>query len=301
MSNASPVSSAHGWKPGDSVVAAGCVLLAVVLFATQDTLSKILVADYSPFEITWVRYVISTILLTPVLVRMKGEALRTRLPWLQYARGCSMIVSSILFLTGVRWVPIADASAINFCSPLLVTALSIPFLGEKVGARRWAAVAIGFVGMLVIVQPGGAAFNASSLVIAASTTFWSFTLILTRRLGRTESSLTTLAYSTLIPAVVLSVVMPFVWRTPDLKGLILMMAIGTISVAGHYLMILGFSKRPASALAPLSYTQLVWAVLYGIFIFDTVPNVSTWVGTAIVVVSGLYVLRLDQTAARPPK
>lgn len=283
------------WYAGDAPVAVGCVLLAVLLFATQDTLSKILVADFSPFEITWVRFVVSTVLLAPLLVRLKGGALATHMPWTQCARGCSMIVSSTLFLTGVRWLPIADASAINFASPLLVTALSIPFLGEKVGMRRWAAVLLGFIGMLVIVQPGGSGFNSASLIVAASTCFWAVTLILTRRLAA-ESGVTTLAYSTLIPLLVLSAIVPFVWRMPDTKALIMMSALGAISVAGHYLMILGFSKRPASALAPLSYTQLVWTVMYGILVFGTVPSVPTWIGTAIVVASGLYVLRLEQTS-----
>lgn len=286
---------AAGLDVGNATVAAGCVLLAVALFATQDTMSKILVADYSPFQVAWARYAVSSLLLAPLLLRGRGKALRTTMPWAQAARACSLIISATLFLTGIRTVPIADASAINFFSPLVVTALSIPLLGEKVGIRRWSAVIVGFIGMLVIVKPGTSAFNASSLVILASTSFWAVTLILTRRLGPTNSGLTTLTYSTVIPFLVLGFVMPFVWRTPDLAALALMVAIGAISVSGHYLMILGFSKRPASSLAPLSYTQLVWATIYGAVIFDTTPTWSTWLGTAIVVASGLYVVRREQT------
>jgi drug/metabolite transporter (DMT)-like permease len=294
MSDAAASAVPQRWGLERPLVAAGCVLSAVLLFASQDTLSKILVVDYSPFEIAWFRYGVNTLVLLPFLLRSRGAALRTALPKVQAARSFVVLASAIVFMTGLEFLPVADATAINFVAPLLVTALSIPLLGEKVGIRRWTAVVIGFVGMLVIVQPGGGAFQLASFLPAVSASFWALALILTRRLGAVDPGLTTLTYSTVFPAVALTVMMPFVWRTPTLEALVWMVAIGVISVTAQYLMILGYSKRPASALAPLSYAQLIWATMYGYLVFDHIPSPLTWLGAAIVVASGLYVLRRER-------
>jgi drug/metabolite transporter (DMT)-like permease len=296
MSEAAALSPSSGkWGLERPIVAAGCVLLAVLLFASQDTLSKILVVDYSPFEIAWVRYGVNCLLLTPFLLRSRGRALRTAMPWTQLGRSFVVIASAIIFMTGLNFLPVADATAINFVAPLLVTALSIPLLGEKVGVRRWTAVVIGFVGMLVIVQPGGSAFQLAAFLPAISASFWAMALIFTRKLsGGRESSLTTITYSTVFPWLGLTVMMPFLWHTPDLRAWLLMGIVGVISVSAQFLMILAYSRRPASALAPLSYAQLIWATMYGYLVFGNVPAPLTWLGAAIVVASGLYVLRRER-------
>ena len=283
------------WGLENPLIAAACVMAAVFLFATQDTLSKILVVDYSPLQIAWVRYGINTLLLIPFLIRDHGRPLRTAMPLTQGARSLAVLSSAIIFMAGLSFLPVADATAINFISPLLVTALSIPILGEKVGIRRWTAVVIGFIGMLVIVRPGGGTFQIAAFLPALSATCWGLALVLTRRLSaRAETGLTTLTYSTVFPALLLTIVLPFVWRPLTTKALILMLAIGFISIAAQYLMILGYSKRPASALAPLSYAQLIWATTYGYLVFSAIPGLLTWVGAAIVVASGLYVLRRER-------
>ena len=285
---------ARRWALDSPLVAAGCVLGGVLLFATQDMLSKVLVVDYSPLEIAWVRYGINTILILPFMVRHHGRALRTRVPLLQGARSLAVLTSAVIFMAGLGYLPQADATSISFLSPLLVTALSIPLLGEKVGIRRWTAVAIGFVGMLVIVRPGSSAFQLPALLPIASASFWALALVLTRRLGVSEAGLTTLTYSTVLPAVILTLLLPFFWRTPDARAVILMLAIGVVSVLAQYLTILGYSKRPASSLAPLTFTQLVWATMYGYLVFDAIPGPWTWLGAAIIVASGLYTFRRER-------
>ncbi len=296
MSEAAAIPAApRKWGLENPLVAAGCVLFAVVLFASQDTLSKILVVDYSPLQIAWTRYGINSLLLIPFLIRSRGRGLKTKMPWTQGARSLAVLTSAIIFMLGLSFLPVADATAINFVSPLLVTALSIPMLGEKVGIRRWTAVGIGFVGMLVIVRPGGDAFQLAAFLPAVSASCWAMGLILTRRLSTAaESSLTTITYSTIFPALALTVLMPFVWHPLTPRAILWMLIIGVISVSAQYLMILGYSKRPASALAPLSYAQLIWATLYGYLVFDHIPRALTWVGAAIVVASGLYVLRRER-------
>ncbi|HEY1721178.1 MAG TPA: DMT family transporter [Magnetospirillaceae bacterium] len=291
---ASPASQ-NKWRLDNPLVAAGCVMLGVIVFASQDTLSKILVVDYSPLQIAWVRYGINTLVLVPFLIRSRGAGLKTKMPWTQFARSMGVFSSAIIFMLGLRFLPVADATAINFISPLLVTALSIPILGEKVGIRRWTAVVIGFIGMLIIVQPGSAAFQVAAFLPALSATCWGIALVLTRKLSAAaESSLTTITYSTILPALILSVLLPFVWRPLTGHAIIWMTVIGFISVAGQYLMILGFSKRPASSLAPFSYAQLIWATMYGYLVFGAIPSLLTWIGAAVVVLSGLYVLRRER-------
>lgn len=283
------------WRLENPAVAAGCVLLAVFLFASQDAISKTLVTDYSPLQIGWVRYTVNTVVLIPFLIRSRGAAFRTAMPLTQGARSLGVLASSIIFILGLAYLPVADATAINFVSPLLVTALSIPILGEKVGIRRWSAVAVGFIGMLVIVRPGGATFQLASFLPMISATAWATALVLTRRLsGGAESSLTTITYSSVFPTLILTAVQPFVWHALTWHGFLGMTATGLLSIAAQYLMILAYSKRPASSLAPLSYAQLIWATMYGFLIFDQIPVPLTWLGSAIVIASGLYVLRRER-------
>jgi len=275
-------------------LAIGYVLAAMVVFSSQDTLSKILVVDYSPFQIAWCRYAINFLVLIPFLIRSRGHALTTRMPWVQLARGFAVAGSAVVFMAGLGRLPIADATAINFISPLVVTALSIPMLGEKVGPRRWAAVAIGFVGVLIIVRPGSSAFNISALLPLISAILWAIGMVLTRHIKGRESALTTLTYSTIAAVVVLTAILPFIWSPVSARAAVLLLAMGAISVLGQYLMILGYSLRAASVLAPLSYTQMVWSTIAGVVVFGAVPGLSTWFGGAIVVASGLYVLRSER-------
>jgi drug/metabolite transporter (DMT)-like permease len=275
----------------------GYVLMAMIVFSSQDTLSKILVADYSPFQIAWCRYAINLTVLVPFVLRSRGNALKTRMPWIQLARGLAVAGSAVVFMAGLGKMPIADATAIQFVSPLLITAFSIPLLGEKVGARRWTAVIIGFAGILVIVRPGSEAFQLGALLPLFSAALWALGMVLTRRIKNAETPLTTLTISTLVAVAILSAILPFVWTPVTLRAALLLLAMGIISIVGQFLMILGYSRRPASVLAPLSYTQMVWSTLSGVIVFGAIPGLSTWVGGAIVVVSGLYVLRRERVVA----
>lgn len=286
-------------QPSDNVLgAAGFVLGAIVVFSSQDTMSKILVVDYSPIEIAWFRYLVNTLILIPFLLRSRGRILVTRMPWQQTARAGAVLGSAVVFMAALDSLPIADATAINFISPLVVTALSIPMLGERVGLRRWIAVLVGFAGVLVIIRPGSGTFGWAALLPLFSATLWAIGLILTRRMSPTEPALTTLSYSTFLAAIALTLVLPFVWRTPDGEALVLLLVIGVISVTGQYLMIVGYSRAAASVLAPLTYTQMIWSTTLGYLVFNAVPGLFTWIGGAIIVASGLYVLHRQQVRAR---
>ncbi len=276
----------------------GFVLAAMVVFSTQDTLSKLLVADYSPFEVAWFRYAINVLVLAPFVLRAGGLRLRSRRPGLHIGRGLAVMGSALAFMGALGRMPIADATAINFVSPLATVALSIPMLGERVGPRRWAAVVVGFAGAMIIVRPGGDAFRWAALLPILSAILWALGMVLTRRIEASEPALTTLAWSTLAAVATLSLFLPFVWRPLDGRAIAILAALGVISVLGQYLTILGYMRRPASVLAPLAYTQMVWSTISGLLVFGTAPGASTWLGAAIVVVSGLYVLHRERLSGR---
>jgi len=295
LSRVAPVSALDGGER--TLTGIAMVLVAMFLFSGMDGLSKYLAIDYHPVEIAAMRQFFATLALLPFLARLP-LALRTARPLLQIGRGLCMFCSSILFIFGLSHLPIAEASAIGFVSPLLVTALSIPLLGEKVGIRRWSAVIVGFTGVMIVVRPGTGAFDPAALFPLASAVAWALGLILTRIMRNSDQVLTTIFYSTLVGLIVGGVAVPFVWRTPDLAGLALMAAMGLLSAISQTLLIAAFARATASTLAPFSYSQMVWSTLIGYFAFATLPDAATWTGAAVVIASGIYTLHRERVVSR---
>jgi drug/metabolite transporter (DMT)-like permease len=295
LSRVAPVSALDGGER--TLTGIAMVLVAMFLFSGMDGLSKYLAVDYHPIEIVAMRQLFMTVALLPFVIR-SPRALRTTRPLLQLGRGLCMFCSSILFIFGLSHLPIADASAIGFVSPLLVTALSIPLLGEKVGIRRWSAVILGFAGVMIVVRPGSGAFNPAALFPLGSAVAWALGLILTRIMRNSDQVLTTIFYSTLVGLAIGGLALPFVWRTPDLAGLALMAAMGLLSAISQTLLIAAFARAAASILAPFSYSQMVWATLIGYFVFATLPDALTWTGAAVVIASGIYTLHRERVVHR---
>jgi drug/metabolite transporter (DMT)-like permease len=295
LSRVAPVSALDGGER--TLIGIAMALAAMFLFSGMDGLSKYLAVDYHPIEIAAMRQFFTTLALLPFIVR-SPLALRTRRPLLQIGRGLCMFCSSILFIFGLSHLPIAEASAIGFVSPLLVTALSIPLLGEKVGIRRWSAVIVGFAGVMIVVRPGTGAFDPAALYPIVSAAAWALGLILTRIMRSSDQVLTTIFYSTLVGLVIGGAALPFVWRMPDLPGLCLMAAMGLLSAISQTLLIAAFSRAAASILAPFSYSQMVWSTLIGYFVFSTLPDTLTWIGATVVIASGLYTLHRERIVHR---
>jgi len=291
-------SPAHG--RGDAApafVAIAYVLLAVALFSAMDALSKILAATYDPVEIVWGRYLAILALLTPPALREPRALVTVRLG-MQLVRGATVLGAALLFIAGLARLPIADATAIGFASPLLVTALSIPLLGEKVGPRRWAAVSAGFAGVLIVVRPGSGALGWPALLPLLSAACWGLSLVVTRRMRGGDRPLTTLVYSTVLGFAASSAALPLVWQPPSASAWALMVLMGILSAAGQYLLIAGLARGDASLLAPFSYSQMIWSTLTGYFVFGTLPTGWTWCGAAIIVASGLYIAHRERLRAR---
>ncbi|WP_076440948.1 DMT family transporter [Bosea sp. TND4EK4] len=275
------------------------VLLASIFMCSGDIASKYLATSLPALQITWMRYgTFAAIMLATVCFTGGFHRMKTRRPGLQVVRALGVTVSSILFVAALRDLPMADATATSFVSPLFVTALSIPILGEVVGWRRWLATIVGLVGVLVVVRPGGDGFHGASLFVLGSSFFWALSLITTRMMSRTEIPVVTLAYSATIGFVLLSLAVPFSWQALDLKAVLVGAFVGGISTIGHIFLIQAFRYADASLLAPFAYSQLLWASIFGYLVFAAMPDIWTYVGAAIIAGSGLYTAHRERLRAR---
>jgi drug/metabolite transporter (DMT)-like permease len=270
------------------------MLLTMVFFVAADAIAKYLTRSYPVIEVTWGRFVFHLALLLPFFVgRRNLTVFRTNRLRLQLARSLLQIGSTVLYFSAIALLPLATATVIAFAQPLLLTVFSVPLLGEKVGLRRWSAVLIGFVGVLIIVRPGGGAALGVShwamLLPLATAAVSAFYQIATRLVASHDRVETSLFFTAVSGAIVASMAVPFVWKTPDLQGWSLMLATGVLAGAGHYCIINAFKRAPASVLAPFSFTQLIWATALGYLIFGDLPDGATLLGALVIVGSGLYV------------
>jgi drug/metabolite transporter (DMT)-like permease len=221
--------------------------------------------------------------------------MRTSRPGLQIGRSILLLGSTLLNFFALRYLQLDQALAIVFSTPFFVAILSGPVLGEWVGWRRWAAICVGFVGVLLVARPGFGGIHPAALISLAAAVFYAAYTISTRLLARTDSNETTLFYSNLVGAVVMLPVVPFVWTTPSDPLVIgLMIVCGAFGSVGHYLLIIAHRLAPPAVLAPFIYTQLVWVIILGYLVFNDLPNEWTLAGAAIVVASGLYMLYREQ-------
>lgn len=275
------------------------ILATLVLFCIQDAIAKHLSAFYPVAEIVWVRFAISLALMVIVL---RGRALRllrpARVP-LQILRGLLLVASSYLFIEGTAKMSLADAMTIGFVGPLLVAALSVPFLGEHVSLRRWIAIGVAFVGVIIVFRPSGGGVGWAGLFPLGSAICFAFVQVITRFLHRTDAPLTMLLYTTITGCVATSFFAPIGWITPDLTGWAWFALLGATAGLSHWMMIEAFQRAPASTLAPFSYTQIVWSALMGWVAFGDTPGLSTLLGGAVIISCGLFVL-FDERRSRTP-
>ncbi|WP_423869653.1 DMT family transporter [Bradyrhizobium sp.] len=265
------------------------LLLSSIFLGTSDATSKYLSATLPSIEIAWIRFLVFLVIMIPAMVPASPLfALQTKRPVLQITRGMALLGSSLLFISGLRFLPIAEASATSFVSPLFVTALSIFFLGEKVGLRRWLATAVGLMGVLVVLRPGTGAFHPAAFFPVVSAFAWACCLILTRKMSGQERTMVTMAYASIVGFAILCMLVPFVWVVPTWHDLLFGTIIGLTSTAGQWIVVLAFRYADASVLAPFSYIQLLWVTLLGFLIFGEVPDIWTVVGAGFIVASGLY-------------
>ena len=191
-------------------------------------------------------------------------------------------------------MPLADASAVSFTAPLVVTALAGPVLRERVSPAHWAAVGTGFAGALLVIRPTGAGFNPWLLLVIGSAVCYAGYQLLTRRVSGVDSPETSVTYSALLGTLIMSAVVPFWWKTPESVSHALAMAmLGLLGGLGHYFVARAFALGRASIISPFHYVQLVWASVLGYLVFGDVPGVFTWVGAALIIGSGLVIALME--------
>lgn len=269
------------------------MMLTMLLFVSMDAVVKHLLLSYPVPQVAWGRFFFHLLLLAVVLGRRLPAKLATGRRGLQLVRSGLLMVTTLQFFAGLYFLPLAEMTAIIQSAPVIVTALSLPLLGEHVGVRRWLGVAAGFTGALIIAGPGFEAVQlAAFLPLGAATTFALYQ-ISTRVLSRTDGTLNTLLYTPLIGTAVLTALLPFFWVMPDAGGWALMALTGLLGGLGHFTMIRAFTCAPAATVSPFGYTGLIWAALFGIVLFDDIPNAWTIAGAAVIVGSGLYILHRE--------
>jgi drug/metabolite transporter (DMT)-like permease len=273
---------------------------AVACFAMLDTTAKYLNLYMSTLQVVWARY--TGAFLFPFIVSnpwTRPGLTRTNRPALQIARSVLLLASTLCNFLALRYLQLAEAIALVFSTPFFVAALSGPVLGEWVHWRRWTAIAVGFLGVLVVTRPGAGSFQPAALLSLTAALCYALYSIATRVLARTDSNETTLFYSNIVGALALLPVVPFVWTTPsDPLVIALMVATGAMGSFGHYLLIAAHRLAPAAVLSPFIYTEIVLVTATGFLVFGDVPNRSTLTGAAIVVASGLYILHRERAVRR---
>jgi drug/metabolite transporter (DMT)-like permease len=243
------------------------------------------------------QFAVASLLLGPRRVR---RALTTRFRTLQLGRSLGFAVHTVLFIAAITFLPLADAIALLFVGPLMVTALSAPLLGERVSMPRWLGVLIGFVGAMVIIRPGFGVFHWATTLVLLSAACFALYQIATRELSNHEDPLTTLFYTPVAGLVAMSGLTPFYWTTPTFRDALLMALMGTIGAFAHFMLIKAYETAEASSLAPFSYVLIVSATILGYAVFGDLPDAWTVMGTLIVVAGGLYVGYREARIERPP-
>jgi drug/metabolite transporter (DMT)-like permease len=278
----------------------GVLLLvaATMLFSCSDAMAKYLGQHLPVIEILFIRYCCFVALALGIYLGSGRPRLRVRAPAVQVLRGLGVLGSGIFFVFGLRLLAMADAAAINFTSPLMITLLAVPVLGEVVGMRRWLAVGAGLLGVLIIIRPGIGTFQAGAGLVLMSSLSWAVGSVLTRRLSAADHPATTLLWSAVTGFVVLSLLLPAVAVAPPLRLLGLAVVMGLVASSAQYLLVLAYRHTGASVLAPFSYVQLLWSTTLGYLVFDGVPDGWTVTGAAVIVASGLYSANRERIRSR---
>lgn len=274
------------------------MLAACFLFSLSDAISKKLGETLPAVEIGFFRYLVFVAMALGMSWHAGTKPWPVQDPARQVLRGLTLVGSGLFFIVALRHLPLADAAAVGFISPLLITALSVPMLGEKVGIRRWAAVAVGLVGVLLVVRPGTGAFKPEAIWVLASSSTWAVASVLSRQMAGRDNPTTTILWSAVVGLILLTVLLPFQWHAPTAHDLLLCLALGIFASTGQILMLQSYRFAGASTLAPFIYVQLAWSTSLGWLIWGTLPDHWTWAGTAVIVASGIYTVHRERVRAR---
>lgn len=263
------------------------MVAAMACFSTSDALAKFLTGMLPVAVIVWVRYLAFLLTLAPLLRQGRG-VLRTRSLWLHCVRAIALAASAALFILALRALPMAEATALVFASPLFVTLLSAWLLKERVSASRWLIVLVGFAGVIVVMRPGSAVFRAEALLPICSSIAWAISVLCTRKLTVHDGVNTTLVYSGILGFAIVTVVALPQIVIPPIEGAIAAVAMATVWSAAQWLSVHAYHQGPVSLLAPFSYSQLLWSTLIGLLVFRHLPDGASLLGIGIILGCGVF-------------
>jgi drug/metabolite transporter (DMT)-like permease len=283
----------------------GLMLLSISMFSFGDALGKYIVATYAVGQLMWLRACAALIALSPLIWRHRAAFLRMERPWLQLLRAVLSTVEVAAFFLAVAYLPLADVVTYYLACPIFVTALSGIVLGERIGWRRWSAILIGFLGVLIALRPSAQTISLPALIALGGSLSFSVLMLITRHLRATPDIV--MATSQFIGTFLLGAAMsPFGWVTPSPPSLVLFVTAGLISVTALFCVNRSLKLAPASVVVPYQYSMIVWAVLFGFVVFGDVPQPATIAGAAIIIGAGLYIflreraLGHEEVTVNPP-
>lgn len=266
----------------------------VAFMASFDATAKFLGANYGIVQLVFFRNVVALLFLVPLVARAGGiPALRSRHPLLHGLRALFALGAGFSFFFGLRFMPLAEAFTLTFAGPIFITALSVPLLGERVGRRRWLAVLVGFLGVVVMLRPGAAALRVEALLPLTAALCYAFVMLLSRKLPREEPVAGILFWTALVGAVASGLALPFDWQTPTPGDWGLFVLLGVMGSVTMWFMTLAYRHAPAAVIAPFDYTLLLWGLLLGWVIWRELPDPWIWPGAAILIACGLYITRRE--------
>ena len=291
-------------KAPNTLIGIGLMLMAMAILPGIDVIAKLMGAHGTPvLQIVWARLTFGAALTLSFALPhagLKGLFPNRRL-LIHSLRAALLISATFFFFGSLRFLPIADALAIFCVQPLVVTALSPLILKEHVGPRRWAAVAVGFVGTLIIIRPGFGTLNPGALLALAAGTSLALYLLLTRRIAGQQKAIVTTFHTNLLGAAITSALVPFVWITPTPTDWLLYIALATIANLGHYFIVSAYDHAEASLLAPLAYTEMITSTLMGLIFFGDFPDAWTFVGVAILISCAIYISVRERARPTQPE
>lgn len=284
---------------GAPLRAIALICLAAFSFVVMNAMVRYLGRTGTPVpEIIWARYLFHLLLIMAFFPRRIATLLVSKRKAMQVFRSGLVLAATTCMFFAVREMPLADAVALSFSAPLFAVGLSVLILRERVGLRRWGAVAVGFAGMLIIIRPGAGTLQWAALLPIAMAMFYATYQIVTRMIRGAADPLNALFYTALVGAIAASLIVPFFWRTPGLLEALMLVAIGFFGGLGHYAVILAYERTEVSVVAPFAYTELIWATILGFMVFGDLPDPWTFAGAGVIVASGLYVLYRERRISR---
>ena len=280
-------------KQSNNFKAITAMLLAVFCVTIMSVQAKLIGIEYNAVQITFARAIVVLILLMPFIYKLGGlDFLKTKKPFLHFFRGLAGLIGNVMFFLAFQRLPVADVTVISQAVPIFSCILAIIFLGETIGWRRWTAITIGFLGVIIAINPS-VNIAVASLYALGGTLMWSTTIIFLRLLGSTEHPVKTVFYFMLVSVLITSIFQPFLWKEPSFEVILLIIGIGIAAFLTQLLMTYALQKAPASIVSPFNYTGIIWAIIFDYIIWNAHPMFATIFGGIIITISGIYIFKRE--------